>query len=106
MNSTLIDIVVWLVILGFGAMGYYLFIQDNASQLGGEDSFAKENLLKKTQVFMSKTATLDTLRLDSSVLEDPLFLSYRSFYVDITSKPVGRQDPFTEPVFDPNSLSF
>src|SRR3989344_5263580 len=43
---------------------------------------------------LAALATLHSTKLDTSVFEDPVFLSLKDFSVEISAQPVGRRNPF------------
>ena len=95
MNSSLKNIIVLLVILTFAFVGYYIFVQDNNSQIDSvSDTTVTDDMFAKTSLFIERRAVLDSITLDTSVFEDPLFISYRNFTLPIFEEPVGKTNPF------------
>ena len=43
---------------------------------------------------LSALATLKSTKLDTSVFQDPIFLSLKDFGVEISAQPIGRRNPF------------
>lgn len=97
MNSSLKNIIVLLVILTFAFAGYYIFVQNNNSQVDSiSDTTVTDEMLAKTSLFIERRAILDSITLDTSVFEDPLFISYRNFTLPIFEQPVGKTNPFLD----------
>lgn len=97
MNSTLKNIVVLMVILTFAFVGYYIFIQNDASQTDFSDkSNVTDEILAKTSLFIERREILDKAVLDTSVFEDPLFISYRNFTLPVSEQVTGRENPFLD----------
>jgi len=96
MNSTLKNITGLLIALVFIFVGYNIFIQgDGLEYIAG--SAVNDEKLAKAQVFIKRSATLDQIKIDTSIFEDPLFLSYRSFSNPIAELPYNYQrNPFIE----------
>ncbi len=97
MNSSLKNIIVLLVILTFAFVGYYIFVQDNNSQIDSiSDTTVTDEMLAKTSLFIERRAILDSITLDTTVFEDPLFVSYRNFTLPVFEQPIGKTNPFLE----------
>ncbi len=95
MNSALKNIVVLLVILTFAFVGYYIFIQNEGTQMDLSDkSDVTNEILAKTSLFIERRVILDNVKMDTSVFEDPLFISYRNFTLPVSEQATGRDNPF------------
>lgn len=91
-----------IVILGLviiAAAGVYLFLNRDATQLMLDNSEGvSEAVLASTQVFIERRAILESLTLDTTLLDDSRFLSLRSFSRPVSERPVGRDNPFAPAV--------
>ncbi len=102
MNSTLKNILVLLIILTFAFSGYYIFVQNNNSQMAFSDNeYVTTEMLANTQLFIQRRNTLSQINIDTSLFEDPKFISYKNFTQPIEVQPVGKDNPFSK-----NSTSF
>lgn len=101
-RQTVIDIVVVLVIPLVIVAGYYFWKQQDSPSLlsliapslaakPGEE--AKELGVKVTVAL----ATLNAIKLDNSIFNDPVYNSLRYFPVTIATTTIGRDYPFTSP---------
>ncbi len=79
--------------VAFGA--YYFYVQnDSFSPLdSGEDQDA---LLLKAEQFLELSAVLAGIKLDTTIFEDPLFVSYQSFSRPVVEETFGRENPFDQ----------
>jgi len=66
-----------------------------SSETRGSESVAEQEILR---ILLD----MRSIRLDSSIFENPSFASLRDFGRDIVAEPVGRTNPFapTEDIFD------
>lgn len=94
MNSSLKNIVVLLVILTFAFVGYYIFVQNDSQIDFTDNSNVSDEILAKTSLFIERRAILDKVVIDTSVFEDPLFISYRNFTLPVSEQVTGRENPF------------
>jgi hypothetical protein len=78
------------VIVGALALLYYFYSSGSSSVL----LTAEEEPSPVSQEILSTLNNLRTIRLDSSVFQDPLFLSLSDFGVTIPSAAAGRRNPF------------
>jgi hypothetical protein len=96
------------IILGFITVafaGYYIFIQQGGSVLEfSSNEQTMQNMLNNTQVFIDRRQALSKIDLAGGIafFDDAQFRSLRSFSTPIEDRPVGRDNPFAEPVV-PNS---
>jgi len=96
MNSTLKSISGLLVVVVFVFVGYYVFSQkDNLEYAVDSTSDLK---LEETQRFIEKnTKILNSISIDKSVFENPIFASYRSFYNPYPERTYNySRNPFVE----------
>lgn len=97
MNSSLKNIVVLLVILTFAFVGYYIFVQNNTSEIDfSNNSDVTDEILAKTSLFIERREILDKVKIDTSIFEDPLFISYRNFTLPVSEQSVGKTNPFLD----------
>lgn len=75
------------------AYGAYVFFIQGDTVLDNGIALTDEVLLE-TQVFIERRALLDTISIDASLFEKPVFRSYRSFSETVKSEPFGRSNPF------------
>lgn len=88
-----------IMILGLATIafaGYFLYQQQVASQLDTSATSDQEleAMLIKTQVFMARRQALDSVTIDESVFENEVFRSLRTYTRELSSMPVGRDNPF------------
>lgn len=94
MSPAMKNILVVLAAFTVAFGGYYFYSQSkNASLNTGTVSLTEEMMLS-TQVFIERRAILDQVRLDTSLFDDPVFRSYRSFREPLQNEPYGRSNPF------------
>jgi len=97
MSQGLKNISALVVIAVVAAIGYFIFLQpDNtALSLGGYSELSSQ-LLSKTQIFIERRGTLESVQLDFGVFTDDRFLSLQSFSTDIPDQSVGKNNLFNE----------
>lgn len=96
MSPLLKNITTLLIVVTIGFVGYYIFAQNNLTDISTDNEFLQEDMYAKTQLFIGYRASLDKVTIDTSVFENPLFLSYRKFTEPINTQAVGRGNPFAE----------
>ena len=96
MNSSLKNIVNVLIVGALGFAAYYVFIQDNTDVASVDNEFLQGDMYSNTQLFIGYRASLEKVVIDTSVFENPLFVSYRNFTEPINAQAVGRNNPFAE----------
>ncbi len=107
MSSSLKNIVVLLVILTFAFVGYYIFAQSGTGSLSlAENTFVTEEMKINTQLFMERSILLDKVRIDTSVLEDKKFITYRNFTKPVIEQTPGKTNPFSNITSSSNSSNF
>ena len=81
---------------GFMGIGAYVAAvkEDAASQL--LVSIVGIPLLLAGRDLLVALAKLKSTALDTSIFDDPVFMSLKDFGVEIASQPVGRRNPFAE----------
>lgn len=101
MKNILVVLIAFTVAFG----GYYFYSQSSDSTGSGVVELTEEMMLS-TQIFIERRATLDRVRLDTALFDDPVFRSYRSFSEPIQSEPYGRTNPFGRIVPGETFLNF
>jgi hypothetical protein len=91
MESAIKNILVVLVVLSVGFLGYYFYSQQTSA---APDDEAVKAMLANTEVFISRSQELDRIALDMSLFEDARFKTLHSFTKPVDDKPVRRPDPF------------
>lgn len=74
-----------------GALVYFMFFagpSENVAVVTQDDS---SNVSRELVITLSN---LNTIRLDASIFEDPVFISLSDFGVQIPLQNVGRRNPF------------
>jgi len=85
-----------LVALSLAFVGYYLYNQNKNSGLSyGDGDYSNQEMLSNTQIFIERRSLLDGITLNTDILMDPVFQSYRTYRSPEASAPVGgRENPF------------
>jgi hypothetical protein len=94
MNSTLQNILIILGIVAIGALGYYLFIQNNDISL--QNSEIDNQAAVETSVFLQRLNELKLVRFDGAIFADARFMSLVDSTEIVVPVPVGRSNPFIE----------
>lgn len=98
MTDTLKNILVggaFILLLG---IGYYMISQSDSVTLTLDGvSLVSGDLLSKTQIFIDRGATLQSLDIKTEVLTDDRFTSLRSYTTEIPEQTVGRNNIFDVP---------
>lgn len=107
MSNTAKNLMVALGIITIAFAGYYFFVQDASSVLRSSESNRQlEQMLARTQEFVVHRQILDTIELDTTVLQSNEFRALRSFAPNPNEFQVGRSNPFvTTPPERPLSSS-
>ena len=85
------NIVVPLLAVTLAYAAYVFFIQGSTTL---DEPTLTDDVLLRTQIFIERRATLETVAIDVALFEDPVFRSYKSFSEDVPSEPFGRSNPF------------
>ena len=94
MSSTMKNITIALVLITVAFVGYYMYAQKGASELGESDMSLTQDMLLNTQVFIERRTLLDKTTIDTEIFSDPIFKSYKSFNTPILEESIGRPNPF------------
>lgn len=94
MSPIIKNIIIVLVIAGVGFFGYnYLTRKDTSS-----DSLIQQesvNTSKMGAEVLTALNQLKTLKLDSAIFKDEVFVSLQDFSKPLSPEPVGRVNPFS-----------
>lgn len=101
-KQTIIDIAVVLLIPLIIVVGFYFWKQDDAPSLlsiiapglAAKPGTEGNDLGAKTKIAL---ATLNSIKLDNSIFNDPVYQSLRYFPVTIETSSLGRDYPFSMP---------
>jgi hypothetical protein len=87
------NIFVICICIACAALGYYLFVGTDDSELAG-NTVVRQELINKTQSFIERSAKLQQINIDQSLFTDSTFTSLRSFSTPVPNQPLGRNDIF------------
>lgn len=96
MNETLKNIFVACICLALAVLGYLFITGSSSSDIDVAGSSSREELITKTQDFISRSAQLQSISIDQSIFTDTAFLGLRSFSSEVPNQPIGRTNIFTE----------
>ncbi|KXJ99079.1 MAG: hypothetical protein UZ19_OD1000501 [Parcubacteria bacterium OLB19] len=96
MSSSLKNITTLLIVVTIGFVGYYIFVQNNPEDISTDNEFLQQDMYARTQSFIDYRTSLEKVAIDTSVFENPLFVSYRNFTEPVNAQAVGRSNPFAE----------
>ncbi len=89
------NIIVLIGVVVVAAAGIYLFTQRQATQLVlSMESGVSPEMLANTQLFIERSAILQSLEIDATILSDDRLTSLRSYTTPVEERPVGRANPF------------
>ena len=92
-SATNIIVILGIIVTVFGA--YFLFTQQSSMFLTGSDPDDQlQQLLISSQLFVERSQTLSEITMDTSIFDDPLFNSLKSFSPKPDEFQVGRPNPF------------
>lgn len=95
MTNTIKNLLVALGIITVAFAGYYFFLQDSSPVLRTSESNRQlEQMLARTQEFVVHRQILDTIDLDTTILQSNEFRSLRTMSPRPGEFPVGRANPF------------
>lgn len=96
MSSSLKNLVTLLIVITVGFVGYYVFVQNNPSEISTDNEYLQQDMYVKTQKFIGHRSSLEKVVIDTSVFENQLFTTYRNFTEPVNAQAVGRTNPFAE----------
>lgn len=89
------------VAVGFGVVllviiGWLFYRMGSTNTTEGPISEVRVSPLDATlgRELLAALATLKSTKLDTSIFDDPVFMSLTDFGVEISAQPVGRRNPF------------
>jgi hypothetical protein len=94
MSPIIKNIVIVLVIAGVGFFGYSYLTRKSVTG----DPLIQQDSINTSQMgaeILSALNQLKTLKLDSSIFQDKVFMSLRDFSKPLNAEPVGRVNPFS-----------
>jgi hypothetical protein len=98
MSSTAKNLLIVLGIVTLSYAGYYFFVQESSLVIRSSESNQQlAQMLARTQEFVGHRQILNSISLDTGVLEQAEFQSLRSFSPDPIEFTVGRDNPFILP---------
>ncbi len=104
-NIKIIIAVIVVVVLGY--IVYSFMSKPPAEEVAGPGGLSSQSVQNTSEIGKKLAATLETIRsirLDRSIIENPVFMSLEDFSTEISPLPVGRDNPF-EPVRSSASAS-
>jgi len=96
MASIFQNILIFLVLIGIGVFGYFVYMQNQQSGLNTQRPDANEIAIKAND-FLKQLDELKSVSLDTDVLQDARFSSLVDFSTPIQIEPTGvRGNPFSD----------
>jgi hypothetical protein len=95
MSQSMKNIAVVLLALTVAYFGYAMYQENKTSSLniGGSGTFTEEKLAE-TQLFIERRTILNSITLDTTIFDDPVFRSYQGINATVEESGVGRENPF------------
>ena len=90
------------VALALVAGGYWFFFQGSG---GGSATLTSDTVSPDAQQILTQLSNLQTISLDGSVFQDPVYLSLTDFGVVLAPEPAGRRNPFAPISFSANQTN-
>lgn len=110
MSSLVKKIIIGVVILAVAYIAYSMFFKtsDSDNLISGSNSFSSDRSLADTQILGNQITQaliqIESLQLNRSIFENPIFKSLSDRSEQIISEPVGRKNPFAP--LDDSSVNF
>ena len=97
MTSMLKNLIILLALIALGALGYFIFFSSNDSAIVSTSGSANVNSQAafQTREFKRILNDLNTIDLDSPLLQDTDFLQLRDHTQTVSERPYGRSNPFS-----------
>ncbi len=96
MASIIQNIFIFLVLIGIGVFGYFVYMQNQKAGLDTQRPDAGQIAIKAND-FLRQLEDLKTVTLDTDVLQDARFSSLVDFSTPIQIEPTGvRSNPFSD----------
>jgi hypothetical protein len=95
MSSTIKNIIAFVIIALVAALGYFMFIQKDATLLTVSlDDPTTSRLITEARTFIAKRQVLQGLQFDLSILSNPSFLELQSYSTPVPDQPIGKTTIF------------
>ena len=94
--SRLKNLLVIAAVVLVGALGYYLYSQNQLSTLVVSDSEVASQAAAESAAFLDRLAEIKRVDLNVDILNDPRFRSLRDNRLPVIEENVGRPNPFVE----------
>lgn len=96
MSNTAKNLMIVLGVVTIAFAGYYFLVQESSLVLRSPESERQlEQMLVRTQEFVGHRQILDSITLDTSILQTNEFRNLRSFSPEPNEFSAGRTNPFT-----------
>lgn len=96
MDSTLKNATVILLVLTCAFVGYYVFIQNDNSELDPSNGALSQELFADVQKYIERSSVLSRVKLDTTIFSNERFQSLTSYATEEVTVKVGRTNPFDE----------
>lgn len=97
MSSRIQNLLIILGLIAVAALGYYLYTQQQASELLVESSLISSEAAAESAELLRRLNEVKQIELDTSVLSDPRFLLLTNNETPVIPDNIGRPNPFLEP---------
>ena len=97
MTPLLKNLLILLCLIGLGGLGYFVFFNDSDSSIvstSGSGGDVNSQAAFQTREFRRILNELNTIELDTPILQDPDFLGLVDHALPIVDRPYGRPNPF------------
>lgn len=94
MNASLKNIAVVLVALSLVFLGYYFYSQTDSTSLSLGSSAVSADLFADVQKYEERRNQLNSIKLDTTIFTDQLFMSLTGYSREIPEQTTGRNNPF------------
>lgn len=92
--SFLIKKLLTALVIAFAVIALYYFTMGNGAVTDTASEVSGEQLAQKSAAVLADTKKIKTLKLDTSIFEDPVFTSLKDTRVQIEDVDTGRSNPF------------
>lgn len=105
MNKSFTNIIVLTGIVITAVAGYFLFSQNSSPFLSTDTSDQQlQQLFISSQLFVERSRALSEIEMDTTLFDDPVFNSLKSYSPPPDEFTVGRPNPFA-PTFGSTPIS-
>ena len=96
MTAMFKNLIILLVLIALGAFGYFMFFNssDNSIVSTSGNGNVNSQAAFQTREFKAILNDLNTIDLDSPLLQDSKFLQLNDHSQPVSERPYGRQNPF------------